>query len=60
MKIWLIIRADRTTRTTHRTPRLRQDEVGIPLTITFPKGWGAIVDEQAITLSAPAIPKVTK
>lgn len=39
---YIIVRADRTARIVNRYPRLRDDEVAYPLTITWPDGWGRI------------------
>jgi hypothetical protein len=58
MRIYLVIRADRTHRTTTRPPRLRHDEIAIPLNVNFPTGWGKVLSQQEITLTAPEIPTV--
>lgn len=44
----LVIRADRTVRVA-RKPRLRADEVGIAVDITYPEGWGTIVGNVDVT-----------
>jgi hypothetical protein len=49
---WLVIRADRSARIVRRPRRLAIDEISIRLKVTFPDGWGTIVD--TLDIDAPA------
>lgn len=40
--VYLVIRADRTARIVARSPRVRLDEVAIPLILRFSDAWGEI------------------
>lgn len=47
-KVFLVVRADRSVRTASRQPRLRPDEVAIPITLRFSDAWGKLADEGVI------------
>jgi hypothetical protein len=48
---WLVLRADRSARIVRRPRRLAIDEISIRLKVTFPDGWGTIVD--TVEIAAP-------
>lgn len=57
--VFLVIRADRTARIVARRPRVRIDEVGIPLTLRFSDAWGKI-SPNAIVIDAGDPPEMTE
>lgn len=61
-KKFIVVRADGNIRIvgSQRAPRLRMDEVAVPLNITIPDAWGEIDVTQAITIDMPPPPKLSR
>jgi len=50
--VYLVVRSDGSVRAAKR-PRLASDEVAISVRLTFPDGWGKIVEQFEVQMPEP-------
>ena len=57
IKRYLIVTAAGDVRIVQKNPRLRLDEIAVPVTVTLPAGWGRILPD-GIEIVLPDVPLV--